>query len=341
MLMHKRMVLSVLGALVGLMLAVAACVPSTPFVLTAVSVSTAIEVGTALPVTISVGGGSPAPFQTPELPTLIPPLPSGLSPTELKYRLLVKFPNLFYCDPDYYPVARADVTELARQRFPELQSNQEEFQAILNHNGLSGLTDFTDDQKLLIYQEHKKLASIIFTVSGNGYQFQLRIAQNNKQGFVVKGTIDAGGSINIQEQQPTIAMCPICLAVHTRIDTPNGSAPVEDLHVGDAVWTVNGVGERIATVILKVVRVPVPAGHQVMHIVLSDGRQLWASPGHPTTDGRVLGDLESGDLLDGARIVQAQLVPYDQTATYDVLPSGGTGFYWANGILIGSTLTDH
>ena len=25
-------------------------------------------------------------------------------------------------------------------------------------------------------------------------------------------------------------------------------------------------------------------------------------------------------------------------ATYDVLPSGETGFYWANGVLLGSTL---
>jgi hypothetical protein len=32
-------------------------------------------------------------------------------------------------------------------------------------------------------------------------------------------------------------------------------------------------------------------------------------------------------------------LPYAGTTTYDLRPSGDTGFYWANGILIGSTLT--
>lgn len=33
-----------------------------------------------------------------------------------------------------------------------------------------------------------------------------------------------------------------------------------------------------------------------------------------------------------------ELVSYSNGYTYDVLPSGDTGLYWANGILIGSTL---
>jgi hypothetical protein len=45
-----------------------------------------------------------------------------------------------------------------------------------------------------------------------------------------------------------------------------------------------------------------------------------------------------GDLLDGGRIIQLERLPYTGMATYDVLPSGGTGVYWANGILMGSTL---
>ena len=54
----------------------------------------------------------------------------------------------------------------------------------------------------------------------------------------------------------------------------------------------------------------------------------------------MLGDLKAGDVLDGARVMQSELVPYDQPATYDILPSGSTGFYWANGVLIGSTLAN-
>src|SRR5215216_5486522 len=47
--------------------------------------------------------------------------------------------------------------DLAIQRFPEIQANAEVFQAILAHNGLSGVTTFADEQKLLIYGEYKKL----------------------------------------------------------------------------------------------------------------------------------------------------------------------------------------
>jgi len=65
---------------------------------------------------------------------------------------------------------------------------------------------------------------------------------------------------------------------------------------------------------------------------------LSVSPGHPTADGRRVGDLETGDLLDGARLVGLEVVPYAHSATYDLLPSGDTGLYWADGILLGSTL---
>jgi hypothetical protein len=76
----------------------------------------------------------------------------------------------------------------------------------------------------------------------------------------------------------------------------------------------------------------------VIHIRLSDGRELWASPGHPTADGRRLVDLKSGDVYDGAQVILFERVHYQGTSTYDLLPSGETGFYWANGILMGSTL---
>ena len=31
-------------------------------------------------------------------------------------------------------------------------------------------------------------------------------------------------------------------------------------------------------------------------------------------------------------------VRYDGGATFDILPAGATGLYWANGVLLGSTL---
>jgi hypothetical protein len=70
---------------------------------------------------------------------------------------------------------------------------------------------------------------------------------------------------------------------------------------------------------------------------------LRVSPGHPTTDGRTVGRLQAGDFLDDARILSIERVLYTGIATYDILPAGDTGAYWANGILLTSTLkgTDH
>jgi hypothetical protein len=72
--------------------------------------------------------------------------------------------------------------------------------------------------------------------------------------------------------------------------------------------------------------------------VLADGRELMASPGHRTGDGRQLGLLTRGDSLDGSIIRRWELVPYADDRTYDLLPAGPTGRYWANGILLSSTL---
>jgi len=313
-----------------------ACASNTPN-----SVTTPVEIPPVIVTVVAETAGPPGtefPIPSPEPPTLIPTLPSSLSPTELKYRALDEFPDFFFCDPDYYPIAREDEGILAQQRFPELQANQEEFQAILNHNGLSGLTTFTDEQKLLIYREHKELAAIYFELVGNKYQFQIQTGSEGQQGSFITGTIDGNGSIEIQRQDPSFPACPICLAAGTLIDTPQGQAAVEELQGGDSVWTITALGERISATILKTSRVTVPASHQVIHFILQDGRELWASPGHPTADGRRLSDLKVGDLLDGARVTLIESLLYDGVITYDLLPSGGTGFYWANRILMGSTL---
>lgn len=279
-----------------------------------------------------------APTATPS-PTPVPTLPRGSGPTELKYRVLAEFPDFFFCDPDYYPVARADEMELARQHFPEIQANAEEFNTILAHNNLTGETNWTDDQKLLIYREHKKLAAIHFESAAAGDQFQIQVAKaEGSRGELITGVIDAQGNITVLQRKPSYATCPICLAAGTLIDTPDGPMPVQSLRAGMLVWTLDGAGTRVARPLMRVGKTVVPASHQVIHLILGDGRELWVSPGHPTTDGRTIGQFQAGDRLDGAVIVAAERVPYTGLATYDLLPAGDTGFYWANGLLIASSL---
>ncbi len=66
--------------------------------------------------------------------------------------------------------------------------------------------------------------------------------------------------------------------------------------------------------------------------------QLARSPRHPLPDGRLLGDLRAGDLVDGSLVVGADLVDRGLPRTFELLPSGGTGTYWANAFLLGNTL---
>ena len=77
---------------------------------------------------------------------------------------------------------------------------------------------------------------------------------------------------------------------------------------------------------------------EVLRIQLEDGRSFTASPRHPTANGRLLGQLRIGDRLSGSRVAEIASIPY-RGFTYDLLPSGPTGDYFADGVLLGSTLS--
>jgi hypothetical protein len=114
---------------------------------------------------------------------------------------------------------------------------------------------------------------------------------------------------------------------------------IKDLKVGMYVFTLDRKGNKVTAPLIKVAKVSVPHNYLISHILLSDNRELFASNAHPTADGRTIGRLLSNDSLDGARVTKRDLVPYGDSFTYDILPSGDTGFYWANGILLGNTIS--
>ena len=132
--------------------------------------------------------------------------------------------------------------------------------------------------------------------------------------------------------------CPICLSGNTLLDTPNGNINIKELKKGMPVWTSDGLGHRQPAIILKIGKAQVPPTHKMVHLVLDNGRELFGSQGHPTADGRTFGDVKPDDVIDNSYVKSVEIVPYGQEYTYDILPSGDTGFYWANGILVGSTL---
>jgi hypothetical protein len=128
-----------------------------------------------------------------------------------------------------------------------------------------------------------------------------------------------------------------CLPGETMIATPNGEIPVVDLQIGDTIWTIGLYGEKIAAPILKKNSVAV-INHFVTHLELKDGRMLEASPLHPLPNLTALTWLKVGDIVDGSKVTAAKLIPFNGSTTYDILPAGETGFYYANGIPLWSTL---
>jgi len=293
---------------------------------------------TATAITGTIVPGTIPPNPTPSPSPTPSPAPGGLTQAQLKYRLVDQFGRLLFCDPDYYPVARADEGALAHERLPEIQKDAPTFSAILAHLGIAGASSYPSDQELAIYRDWKMLNAIRLEQVSGGFHF-LAIFGTPQQASRVDGTIDQRGNVTVasrtQSGQPP---CPICLARGTRIATPSGDVAVEDLHVGDVVWTLDAAGTRVALPLNEIGSTPVPASHRVVQLRLSDGRAVDVSPGHPTADGRKVGDLAARDRYDGAVVVSAELVSYAGGATFDVLPAGATGMYWANGVLLGSTI---
>lgn len=128
----------------------------------------------------------------------------------------------------------------------------------------------------------------------------------------------------------------LCCSPGTLILTPTGERRIADLSVGDIIYSTLR-GERVEAPVASVTRRRVHV-HSVARVHLDSGRMLLVSASHPTADGRTLGDLQAGDVLDGAIVTRTAIVPYDHSHTYDVRPDTPDGHYWAEGALIGSTI---
>lgn len=139
--------------------------------------------------------------------------------------------------------------------------------------------------------------------------------------------------------------CPRCLASNTKISTPKGQINVQEIKTGTKVWSIDKDGEKVVSVIKSVAKTPAPPNHEVIHLVLADKHEVWVSPDHPVAN--IIGsrmsqlrvsDLKPGDSYDGSKVIQVSRIKYWDKYTYDILPDSETGYYYANGILLGSTL---
>jgi hypothetical protein len=303
-----------------------------------VACSAAGTSGTSTDVSPSVAASS-----SPVASRSVAPAPTGgaLARADLDYRLVDALGLLWFCDPDQHPVARDDEEALAEDRFDEIRRDGNTFAAIVDRLALEG-SSFDSDDKLAIYREWKMLQAISLEPAGaDGFAFDYlaRPAEGGTTGTRSTGTISTDGELQVDhaEKAPAPA-CPICLARGTMIETPAGAVAVEDLRLGQQVWSFDAAGRRIHVPILRLGSMAAPEDHRVIRLRLDDGRQVTASPSHPLADGRRLGDVGVGDGVDAAIATSITVLPYGGERTYDLLPAGPTGLYLAGGIPMASTL---
>ena len=260
---------------------------------------------------------------------------------QLKFKVIDSVGAPIFCDPDFYPIARAGGEEASADTYyPQIRSDAELYAAIVAHEHLpSG--DLDESQKLTLYRAFKHLRALVLTKNGDSYTFEIRVkGQGASAVDLVDGAVRVDGVVTVTSRKPSaMPPCPICLASATLIATPSGQVRVTDITAGVLVWSIGTNGERVAEPVVEVGSMVVPSGHLMVHVDLADGRELVVSPGHRAGDGRPLGSLSVGNSLDGSTITHWELVPYSGSRTYDLLPAGPTGRYWANGILLSSTLS--
>ncbi len=126
---------------------------------------------------------------------------------------------------------------------------------------------------------------------------------------------------------------PICCSPDTRIRTTGVQKRIADIWEGEIVLSDGGKPVKVVKVSKTEVK-----NHKILKVLLNDATILEISPGHPTADGRKFKDLKMGDYIDGRMVVETKLIPYKYQYTHDILPDSKTGNYYANGVLIGSTL---
>jgi hypothetical protein len=280
-----------------------------------------------LVVAVACGSARPAPVGSP------------LGEAQLKFAVMDAAGKPVWCDPDFYPIARQDEQALAIARYEEIRKDSATYAAVVAHEHLPA-GDLTDAQKLALYRAWKLLRPVALTKSGSDqYAFEYTIMAGASGYEKVGGKVRVDGVVTIDSRTATgHPACPICLAASTRIATPRGPVRVTDVRLGTIVWTQAADGSRVAAPVVAVGNMDAPAGHLMVHVVLVDGRELLVSPGHMTADGRAFGAVAPGDALDGSAVKSMTLVPYAADQTYDLLPAGATGRYWADGILLASTL---
>lgn len=266
----------------------------------------------------------------PALTRPAPPPSPAASQAHLKYAVMAVAGRPAWCGP---PVEIAGEDQRAADEYyAQLKADAGSYSEIQRHVTVAP-NDNDPQYRLAVYLQWEVLQHLPLQPSPDGYAFDYQT--NDAR---VAGTVDAFSHVRITSRraQP-LGPCPVCLPGAALIATPAGEIQVAALRPGDLVWTETPGGERVAARLLRTGSVHFDRPHEAVRLQLADGRALTASPGHPTADGRTLGALRRGDRIDGSVVSSVERLQVEGD-TYDILPSGPSAAYWADGILVGSTL---
>jgi len=259
------------------------------------------------------------------------------STADLKYSVIDKVGNPLVCTGWGMP----NPTFAPYQEYPHIVADVPTYLAILRRMHLP-TSPLTSDQIVTVYREWLKLNAVQLQRQGGNYDFEMFPGLGGASETLrneMLGSVDSFGHVSNVHQGSGIGACPICLAGNSPISTPTGPLAVSVIRTGMHVWSPGTDGHLDDVVVLETIRRLDAPGSQLIYLVLADGRELTASPPHKIGDGRILSSLKIGDQVDGSRIANIGLVPDLLGYTYDLLPSGATGEYFVDGILVQSTLS--
>lgn len=273
------------------------------------------------------------------LSTPVGALPAdGGVPWSIRYTLMDQFGPPFFCDRDRWPIVHPELPR-AREWYAAVDAAGPELAAIRTRLKVTTPSAaLTEDELLAVYREHKSLGAIGLEPRGVLMAFTMRTGKLGERGEALAGTISAGGEIVVEERTQQLNTCPRCLARGTRIATPGGEVPVEELRPGMPVFTLDREGRKVPAVVAQVGQVAAGDDHEVVELVLASGRTLRVSPAHPLASGLPVAGLAAGQDAGGIRVLDATRVRYRDAYTYDLEPSGDTGVYFAEGVALASTL---